>query len=56
VARSGAIDDRSVPLLSRRTAHLASADIDEAFQSMVCRCGTHVRIKRALLAMGAANK
>jgi isoquinoline 1-oxidoreductase alpha subunit len=42
--------------LLNRNAHPTSADIDAAFQNMVCRCGTHVRIKRALLAVSAAEK
>jgi isoquinoline 1-oxidoreductase subunit alpha len=42
--------------LLNRIQQPTAADIDEAFQSMVCRCGTHVRIKRALLAVGAAKK
>lgn len=29
----------------------SEADIDDAFATMVCRCGTHVRIKQALLSL-----
>ena len=41
--------------LLNRIKHPTPADIDEAFQGMVCRCGTHARMKKAVLAAGGAT-
>lgn len=41
--------------LLNRIKHPTGKDIDEAFRNMVCRCGTHVRIKQALLAVGGTK-